>query len=51
MSKYFERGYARKLSEAEVSTPDLNVWYLPHFAVFNPHKPEKCELFLMRQPV
>ncbi|XP_036345954.1 uncharacterized protein LOC118755212 [Rhagoletis pomonella] len=44
MSKYFERGYARKLNEAEVSAPDLNVWYLPHFAVFNPHKPEKIRI-------
>ncbi|XP_036346044.1 uncharacterized protein LOC118755304, partial [Rhagoletis pomonella] len=44
MAKYVSKGYARKLSRDEAGEPHQNAWYLPHFAVFNRHKPEKTRI-------
>ncbi|XP_073821841.1 uncharacterized protein [Musca autumnalis] len=44
IKKYIERGYARKLREEEVADTRYPVWYLPHFGITNPHKPEKLRV-------
>ena len=44
ISEYMEKGYCRKLSEAEAATTTPRTWYLPHFAVTNPNKPGKIRL-------
>ena len=38
---YIAKGYARKLSPAEITEEPENTWYLPHHAVTNPNKPGK----------
>lgn len=43
MNQLVAKGYARKLSDREVSTPAPRKWYLPHFAVTNPNKPGRLE--------
>ncbi|XP_075150621.1 uncharacterized protein LOC142224719 [Haematobia irritans] len=42
--KYIEKGYAQELSSEEVSNKNSPVWYLPHFGVVNPQKPEKLRV-------
>lgn len=42
--QYIEKGYARKLSEEELSEKHQNVWYLPVFPVTNLKKPGKIRL-------
>jgi len=37
------KGYARKLTPAEIATPNQKAWYLPIFLVKNPNKPERCD--------
>ncbi|XP_036334843.1 uncharacterized protein LOC118745501 [Rhagoletis pomonella] len=44
ITKYLRNGYARKLSDEEVCIKTDFKWYLPHFAVHNPHKPEKMRI-------
>ncbi|XP_037816929.1 uncharacterized protein LOC119607191 [Lucilia sericata] len=44
INKYLDKGYARKLSEEEVKQNTFPVWYLPHFGVVNPHKPDKLRV-------
>ncbi|XP_037931304.1 uncharacterized protein LOC119666101 [Teleopsis dalmanni] len=44
MNNYFAKGYARILTNDEVRNCRFPVWYLPHFAVKNVHKPEKCRI-------
>ncbi|XP_073821377.1 uncharacterized protein [Musca autumnalis] len=44
IKKYIEKGYARKLREEEVADTRYPVWYLPHFGITNPHKPEKLRV-------
>ncbi|XP_067613958.1 uncharacterized protein [Eurosta solidaginis] len=41
IDKYLRMGYARKLSDEEVRMNFKFNFFLPHFAVNNPHKPEK----------
>lgn len=45
MNKYTEKGYARLLppSTSEVDRNE-RLWYLPHFGVSNPHKPDKLRI-------
>ncbi|XP_072948385.1 uncharacterized protein [Epargyreus clarus] len=40
--KLFDQGYARELDESELSAS--HIWYLAHFGVLNPNKPEKLRL-------
>ncbi|XP_072932983.1 uncharacterized protein [Epargyreus clarus] len=40
--KLFDQGYARELDESELSAS--HIWYLAHFGVMNPNKPEKLRL-------
>jgi len=44
MANYFDKGYAKVLSSDEVTNWEGLVWYLPHFAVSNVHKPKKCRI-------
>lgn len=44
MRIYLEKGYARKLLQHEIGNQSNTVWYLPHFAVHNPHKPDKLRI-------
>ncbi|XP_036347224.1 uncharacterized protein LOC118756578 [Rhagoletis pomonella] len=44
MAKYVDKGYARKLGSVELAATHQHVWYLPHFAVLNPHKPDKVRI-------
>lgn len=37
---YVSKGYARKLSEKEIESTNSRTWYLPHFVVVNPNKPQ-----------
>lgn len=41
---YVAKGYARQLTETEASQRDERTWYLPHFGVQNPNKPDKLRL-------
>ena len=47
ISEYMEKGYCRKLSEAEAATTTPRTWYLPHFAVTNPNKPGNSKIRLV----
>jgi len=42
--EYLDRGYARKLTDAEAGMSTNLTWYLPHFGVTNPNKPGKIRL-------
>ena len=44
INDYLGKGYARVLTEAEALCEPKNTWYLPHFAVSNPNKPNKIRL-------
>ncbi|CAG7724184.1 unnamed protein product [Allacma fusca] len=46
MQDFLDKGYARKLSPAELKIRSPKLWYLPHFAHFNPNKPNKLRLIL-----
>lgn len=41
---YIAKGYARKLTVAETAQHGPRTWYLPHFGVLNPSKPDKLRL-------
>lgn len=41
---YVAKGYARRLSPEEAVHVDKRTWYLPHFSVFNPNKPNKIRI-------
>ena len=46
IDEYVEKGYAQKLSAEEAAVETPRTWYLPHFAVTNPYKPNKiCLVF------
>ncbi|XP_044760231.1 uncharacterized protein LOC123317687 [Coccinella septempunctata] len=44
IQKYIDKGYARKLTGEEAKKEGARTWYLPHFGVINPHKPQKLRL-------
>lgn len=44
ISDYISKGYARRLYEEEVKKKTTRTWYLPHFGVINPNKPDKFRL-------
>lgn len=47
MNKYIQNKYARKLTDEEAKIRTSRTWYLPHFGVRNPNKPQSYEQFLM----
>ncbi|XP_036329455.1 uncharacterized protein LOC118741564 [Rhagoletis pomonella] len=44
VASYVEKGYARKLEPSSVASITPRTWYLPHFAVLNPNKPNKLRI-------
>ncbi|XP_036341067.1 uncharacterized protein LOC118750456 [Rhagoletis pomonella] len=44
IAKYIENGYARRIPDDEECIDTGFKWYLPHFAVQNPHKPGKMRI-------
>ncbi|OXA48116.1 hypothetical protein Fcan01_17420 [Folsomia candida] len=44
INEYIMKGYARKLDPSEVNNNESKAWYLPHFVIDKPHKPEKYRL-------
>ncbi|XP_036347106.1 uncharacterized protein LOC118756451, partial [Rhagoletis pomonella] len=44
INKYIDKDYAKQLSTAEVNIVKPTTWYLPHFGVVNPHKPDKLRI-------
>lgn len=44
IKEYVSKGYARKLSVAELSNNSPRTWYLPVFTVTNPNKPGKFRM-------
>ncbi|CAG7830141.1 unnamed protein product, partial [Allacma fusca] len=46
MQDFLDKGFARKLRPDELAIKSSKIWYLPHFAHFNPNKPDKLRLIL-----
>lgn len=44
IEEYLKKGYVKKLSPAEAAYESPKTWYLPHFGVINPNKPDKLRL-------
>ncbi|XP_065361898.1 uncharacterized protein LOC135955477 [Calliphora vicina] len=44
MQGYIDKGYVRKLSSDDIKVTSFRKWYLPHFGVTNPNKPNKLRL-------
>ncbi|XP_036347582.1 uncharacterized protein LOC118756960, partial [Rhagoletis pomonella] len=44
VAKYLDKGYAKPLTPDEATVEGPRTWYLPHFAVVNPHKPQKLRI-------
>ena len=44
MKKMFDRGHASYVPEEELKTKSQKVWYLPHFDVHHPKKPEQIRV-------
>lgn len=44
IKNYLLKGYARKLAPEEAAIVTPRTWYLPHFGVINPSKPNKLRL-------
>ena len=43
---YVDKGYARKLTPEEASSPTPKQWCLPHYPVRNPNKPDKVRIVM-----
>ncbi|CAG7833197.1 unnamed protein product, partial [Allacma fusca] len=44
MEHFFKQNYAKAVTEEELAIGGSRLWFLPHFAVFNPKKPGKLRL-------
>jgi hypothetical protein len=44
MQKIFERNHASRILEDKLETTPGKVWYLPHFDVYHPKKPEQIRV-------
>lgn len=44
IDEYLQKGYARRLNDVEKRATSTRMWYIPHFMVFNPNKPNKQRL-------
>ena len=43
---YVSKGYARKLTKAEIESSESKEWFLPHHPVLNPNKPGKVRIVM-----
>lgn len=44
MEDYISKGYLKKLTKSETNEKNSKLWYLPHFGVVNPNKPNKLRI-------
>ena len=44
INDYFVKGYAKQVPEEDLHADGKALWYLPHHAVFHPHKPDKLRV-------
>ena len=44
INEYTTKGYARQVPDKQLNPTDKPLWYLPHHAVFHPHKPDKLRV-------
>ena len=44
VNDYIAKGYARRVPLEELNPLSMPLWYLPHHAVFQPHKPDKLRV-------
>ena len=44
ITEYIAKGYAKKLNSIEQAQESNKKWYIPHFMVYNPNKPDKQRL-------
>ena len=44
VNDYIVKGYAKRVPEEELHADGKPLWYLPHHAVFHPHKPDKLRV-------
>ncbi|XP_037943341.1 uncharacterized protein LOC119676179 [Teleopsis dalmanni] len=44
MCKYINKGYVQLLTPEEAERNSPSTWYLPHFGVINPNKPQKLRI-------
>ena len=44
MNDYLANGFAKKVSNVDLSDKECGIWYLPHHAVLHPHKPGKVRM-------
>lgn len=44
INDYFVKGYAKQVPEEDLNADGKPLWYLPHHAVFHPHKPDKLRV-------
>ena len=44
MQKVFDRKHADRVSKEELKTSPGKVWYLPHFEVYHPRKPDQIHV-------
>ena len=44
INDYITKGYARRVPDEELKAIGKPLWYLPHHAVFHPHKPDKLRV-------
>ena len=47
MQKIIDRQHASRVPGDELTGPPGEVWYLPHFDIYHPKNPIKCELSLI----
>ena len=44
LEAYMLKGYAKKLTAEDIKAVTLRTWYIPHFPVTNPNKPDKLRI-------
>ena len=44
INDYITKGYPRRVPDEELNPIGKPLWYLPHHAVFHPHKPDKLRV-------
>ena len=44
MNNMFDKGYAEKVPKDSLCMNDRNIWYIPHFGIYHPQKPDKIRV-------